>query len=440
MNSSVYSVAPDDRGSERPALAAAKPLLSRTQIMVVALAHGWEFYDFSVFGFFAVPIGKTFFPSANPWSSLLLALLSYGLGFVARPLGALVFGSYADRHGRKPAMLWTVSLMAASTLTMGLMPGYASLGLLSPVLLVVARLLQGLALGGEIGPSSTYLLETAQPHRRARALSWQYTLNGAAVLAAGLIGEGLSLILPGAVLVTWGWRIALLAGVGIVPVGILIRRNLPAATVAVTPVPRTSGLRAVLANPVHFLSAILVIGSGTVVFSIGSFLTSFALTALHMRSSLAFMSPAALGVATMAFAPVGGRCADRYGRRNTLLASRLGLAIVALPLFAWLAADRIGLALLIVSGVLAALSTLGAAAGLCLIIEGMPERSRALGLALAYTLGISLFGSTTQVLAAALIAWTGDRLSPAFILIGASLAGAMAAFGLPEAKSDRMTP
>ena len=415
------------------------PRLSRPQVIAVACAHGFEFYDFSVYGFFAVPIGKTFFPLANPWASLLLALLGYGLGFGARPLGALYFGSFADRRGRKPAMLLTVILMAASTLAMALVPGYGTLGLASPLLLVVARLTQGFALGGEIGPSSTYLLETARPGRRARTLSWQYTLNGAAVLAAGLVGEGLSLALPQATLAAWGWRIALLLGVGIVPIGLAIRSGLPPLLPA-APAPRSAGPHSLLANPVPLAAAILIIGTGTVVYAIGSFLTSFALMALHLDATLAFWSPIALGVATVAFAPVGGWLADRYGRRVTLLASRLSLAAVAVPAFAWLSIARDGLALLVVSGGLAALSTLGAAAGLCLIIEGMPARSRALGLALVYTLGISLFGGTTQFAAAALIAWRGDLLAPAYILVVAGLVGAAAAYGLPDAKVDPAPP
>ncbi len=400
--------------------------------MAIACAHGFEFYDFSVYGFFAVPIGKTFFPSANPWSSLLLALLGYGIGFGARPLGAMYFGSYADRRGRRPAMLLTVSLMAVSTLVIALVPGYAELGVVAPVLLVIARLAQGFALGGEIGPSSTYLLEVAQPGHRARTLSWQYTLNGAAVLAAGLIGEGLSRVLPPATLAAFGWRIALLLGVGIAPIGLAIRRTLPlpAETHAAT---RSAWPRSLPINPVPFAAAILIIGSGTVVYAIGSFLTSFALTALHFDAALAFWSPVALGAATMVFAPVGGRLADRYGRRVTLLASRLGLAAVAIPAFAWLSVGRDSLVLVIVSGGLAALSTLGAAAGLCLIIEGMPARSRALGLALVYTLGISLFAGTTQFAAAALIAWHGDLLTPAYILVVAGLVGAAATYGLPDA-------
>ena len=403
--------------------------------MAVACAHGFEFYDFSVYGFFAVPIGKTFFPSANPWASLLLALLGYGIGFGARPLGAMYFGSYADRHGRRPAMLLTVALMAASTLVIALLPGYATLGIAAPLLLVIARLAQGFALGGEIGPSSTYLMETARPGHRARILSWQYTLNGAAVLAAGLIGEGLSLALPQATLMVWGWRIALLLGVGIAPLGLAIRRTLPLPVTEPTAV-GSSWSHSLIANPVPFTAAILIIGSGTVVYAIGAFLTSFALTALHFDAALAFWSPVALGLSTMVFAPIGGGLADRYGRRRTLLASRLSLAVVAVPAFVWLSVGRDSLVLVIVSGGLAALSTLGAAAGLCLIIEGMPVRSRALCLALVYTLGISLFAGTTQFAAAALVAWNGDLLAPAYILVVAGLVGAAAAFGLADVADD----
>ena len=144
---------------------AAAPGLTGRQLAAVALVDGFEFYDFTVYGTFAVPIGRTFFPAATPWTSLLLSVAVFGIGFVARPAGAVFFGTLADRRGRKPAMLLTVTLMMLGTLGVALTPGHAVLGVAAPALMVAARLVQGFALGGEIGPSVAYLAEAARPGR-----------------------------------------------------------------------------------------------------------------------------------------------------------------------------------------------------------------------------------------------------------------------------------
>ena len=190
---------------------------SGRQVAAVAAGNALEFYDFLCCSFFAVQIGGTFFPSHNAAASLLASLATFGAGFLTRPVGALVIGRFADRMGRKPAMLLSFGLMGAAIVGLALTPPARSIGVAAPILAIGFRLMQGFALGGEVGPSTAYLVEAAPPHRRGLYVSMQYMGQDAAVLAAGLMGVGLAGVMGADALRDYGWRIAFLAGAVIVP-------------------------------------------------------------------------------------------------------------------------------------------------------------------------------------------------------------------------------
>ena len=408
--------------------AAPRPRLDRWQKAAVALGSGLEFYDFSVLGFFAAPIGRTFFPTADPWSALLLSVGTVGVGYLARPLGAVVLGRYADRRGRKPAMLTSMLVMAAASFGIAVLPGYAALGVASPLLLLAMRLVQGFALGGETGPAIGLLLGTTAPGRRASGVAWQVLVNGAALLAAGIVGLVLSLSLPAAMFDALGWRIAALLGLAVVPVGLVLRSSLPDAEPNARRRDRAV-LRPLLARPARLIAATLVVASGTVTFAIGGLMTTYALSMLRHGPAVAFLGAVGLGAATAVTAPLAGWLADHVGARASVIWSRLLLAVFAWPAFVWLA-DGGGAALLVVSAGLAAASTIGTPGALCLVADAMPPASRVTGLSLSYALGISLFGGATQPAAVALMGWTGDARSPAWLLVGAGVVGAVAALVL----------
>ncbi|HHO8913822.1 TPA: MFS transporter, partial [Pseudomonas aeruginosa] len=212
------------RSPTRPP-AAADPA-SRRSVFAVVLGNAVEFFDFGVYATFAVMIGRTFFPSDSAFVSLLLSVTAFGVGFVIRPLGAILIGAYADRAGRKPAMLLTLFLMALGTGGIAVLPGYDSIGPAAPLLLVLTRLLQGLAWGGEAGPATTYILEAAPPHKRGTYACWQVVAQGIAAVAAGLMGYLLTLWLDERQLQEWGWRIPFAAGLLVLPIGLYIRLNL----------------------------------------------------------------------------------------------------------------------------------------------------------------------------------------------------------------------
>ena len=409
----------------------APPTLGRWQRALIGIGNGLEFYDFSISGFFAVPIGRVFFPTADPWTSLLLSVSTFGVGYLARPIGALVIGTYADRRGRRPAMLATILLIAIGTFGIAVLPGYHALGIAAPILLIALRLLQGFALGGETGPAVAILIEAAAQGRQGQAVVWQVATNGAALFCAGAVGFILSTVLAPPLLETWGWRCAMLLGLLVVPIGLAIRANLPQTVPAARP-GNSADKRSAGARARHLVAATLVIASGTVSFSIGGFMTSYGIAALHLGSDVAFFAAVVLGVATVVTAPLGGWLADNVGQRWAVAVSRLTLAAVAWPAFVWVAGSEGASALLIVAFGLAAMSTIGTPSALCLIIEAMPPRSRAAGFSVVYALGISLFGGATQPAATALLRFTGDHRSPAWLLVVAGLVGSAAVLALPR--------
>src|SRR6202047_593116 len=200
--------------------------LPARHVLAVALGNAVEFYDFVSYAFFAAQIGRAFFPSDSPTSSLLASLATFGAGFLTRPLGALVLGRLGDRIGRKPAMLASFALIGIGVVGLPLIPPYSSIGILAPILAVGFRLVQGFALGGEVGPSTAFLMEAAPPLRRGLYISLQAMSADAAVMIAGLVGIGLASSLDAAALDSWGWRVALLAGAVIISFGLVLRRTL----------------------------------------------------------------------------------------------------------------------------------------------------------------------------------------------------------------------
>ena len=195
------------------------------QVAAVAAGNALEFYDFLTYGFFAPQIGRAFFPSHDPTTSLLTALATFGVGFLMRPVGAAVIGVLADKAGRKPAMLLALLLMGLTMLGMALIPSHAQIGVWAGVLAVGCRMIQGFALGGQVGPSTAYLVEAAPPGRKGLFVSLQFVSQQVSIVASGVVGFTLAHSLSEAALDSWGWRVAFLVGLVIVPFGLFLRRG-----------------------------------------------------------------------------------------------------------------------------------------------------------------------------------------------------------------------
>ncbi len=415
------------------------PDLDRKAVGAVVLGNALEFYDFTVYAFFAKPIGEAFFPASDASHSLLASLALFGVGYVMRPIGGILIGALADRAGRKPAMLVTITLMAVGMLILALCPSYAQIGGWAQAIVIVGRLIQGLALGGEVGPSTAYLLEAAPPKHRGFVASWQIASQGCAALFAGVIATVLALAVGDAAMANWGWRVMFLLGLAVVPVGLVIRSHLP-ETAGEGEDPEAAGstvgvLRRLLRDHGRLLAlTFLVIAASTVSNAVGTNMPVYAGATLGLSETAATAVPIALGLASVVFPLLGGWLADRYGRRPVMVWPRAAILVLAVPAFVWLLRSPGPAAVYAVTFLLSALSSINAAAIIVGIPESLPRSVRSTGLSLVYALSVSIFGGSTNFLINWLVTATGDRLVPAYYLAAFSLVGTIAAMMLPETR------
>ncbi len=413
-------------------------MLNRWTLGATVMGNALEFYDFLAYSTFAVYIGQAFFPTGNAFSSLLLTLATFGVGFITRPLGALWIGSYADRAGRRRALMLTVLLMSTGTLALVLTPKYSSIGLAAPFILILARLVQGLALGGEVGASTAVLFEGAPPRQRGRFVSWQGASQGIAILAAGLVGFGLSTVLTREQLAGWGWRVAFALGLVIIPIGLYIRRQLP-ETLEACASGNGAPVLALLWNrhrrPMTF--AVLIIMCATISVYATNFMTTYALSSLHMPPSKALIATIANGAFMIVGAVCGGRLTDRIGVRRAMILPRIALLLVVYPAFALLGRYSNLLVLVAVTSLLTLVGSMSGTPIITALGAALPSRVRGSGIAISYALSVSVFGGTTQFIIAWLIGKTGDPLSPAYYVILTSALGLWAMFKL---RTEPRTP
>ena len=431
-SSSIHDQA--ERNDPQSVAASEVSFSSRKGIAAAIAGNALELFDFLTYAFFATYIGKAFFPSSSPLTSLLLALAAFGVGFASRPIGAILMGAYADRAGRKPALLLSMGLITVSTLGLALTPTFDSIGIAAPVIVVICRLVQGLAYGGEFGPASAFLVEIAPSGRRGFYSSWQFASQGLASIAAGAFGIALAVSLSSAELQAWGWRVPFAFGLLMLPIAAFLRKAMPET---LNPKQRIDiGLPAPKLQDFAGLLGIflLLILGGTVSTYVGSYMTTYSIVVLKLSPIAAMSSAVAVGLAILVFSPLGGWLADRYGRKPTMLIPRILSALLAYPAFMFLIEQQTTTALLGVSALLAALNSVSNAAALVTILEFLPRRLRALGSSIAYAVGVALFGGTTQFAVTWLISATGDRAAPAWYIAFSSTIAAFAMLALPEGR------
>jgi MFS transporter, MHS family, citrate/tricarballylate:H+ symporter len=408
--------------------AAAGPLkpqyLPLRKVAAVGIGNALEFYDFLTYSFFAIQIGRCFFPASQTSHGLLYSLATFGIGFLTRPLGGVVIGIYGDRVGRTAAMVLSFGLMGAAILGLALTPSYAQIGIAAPILLVIFRLIQGFALGGEVGPSTAFLVEAAPPHRRGLYVSIQYMTQNMAVLAAGVAGFLLTTWLSPAALDAWGWRAALLIGTAIVPVGLYMRSNLPDTIHDADRQATTAEQRHV---PVRLVVLALMLMMAATINLFGrDYITTFAQDSLHMAPATAFGATVVVGLCAVIADPLSGLLSDRIGRRPVMLGAVVALVLLLVP--AYMAMTRLR-SLPVVYGAIAVLAVLQAfltAPALITVTESLPKAVRSGALAILYAVAVSIFGGTTQFAMKALTDWTGNPLVPAWYMTGAVVVGGVA--------------
>ena len=411
----------------------------RRAIAAAVLGNVLEWYDFAVYGFMATILATRFFPADDDTTSLLATFGAFGVGFLARPLGGIVIGRLGDRRGRKTALMATIFLMAIGTVMIGLTPSYQSIGVAAPLLIVVARLIQGFSAGGEWGGSTAFIVEWADQDRRGFFGSFQQMSVAAGLLLGSGCAALIGTVLSDEAMASWGWRIPFLLGGAIGLVGLYMRRNVgetPAyRRAAAEPAPRGA-----TASP--FRLAARAFGftiHWTVSYYIFlAYMPTFAERHLGLDRTTALWSNT-LGLLVLAAAvPVMGLVSDRVGRKPLLLASCIGIAAVVYPLFGHMLGG-VPLATIMAAQVLfGLLIALYSGPGPAAIAEIFPTAGRATWMSVGYSLAVAIFGGFAPFIATWLIATTGSPLAPVFYVMAAAAVTTLVILAMPETAHRRL--
>ncbi|MFL9953723.1 MFS transporter [Paraburkholderia nemoris] len=401
--------------STQPLTSSGTIAVSQTRIVVAAvIGNLLEFFDFTVYSFFALTIAKLFFPSQDPVVSTLLALSAFAIGFVARPVGGFVLGHYADKRGRRAALTLTIFLMAVGSAAIGLAPTYETIGIAAPALIVIARLVQGFAQGGEFGAATATLLETGSAKGRGFRASWQLASQGAAALLGSGMAALLTYHLTGPQLLDWGWRVPFLAGTLIMPVGVYLRRHIVDDEPVKT---EHSRFEPALVRK-WFLTVFAIMGMTVATYVLMYYIPTYSIQYLKMPPKLSMLVSIGAACVSLLMCPIWGALSDRMGRRKPLTVfGRVVLIALLYPAF-WLMNQFPTLP--VVTGLIVLLMffyTMGSAPAYALMPENFPKHVRAGYLASAYAVAVSVFGGTAQLVVAWLIKVTGNTMAPAWYMI-----------------------
>jgi MFS family permease len=407
---------------------------------IVSSGNFLEMFDFMVYGYYAAAIARTYFPSGDEFASLMAAFATFGAGFLMRPLGALVLGTYIDRHGRRSGLLLTLGLMSIGTLSIALMPGYMRIGVAAPLFVLLGRLIQGLSAGVELGGVSVYLAEIATPGRKGFFVAWQSASQQAAVAFAAAIGLLANMILSKAQMADWGWRAPFVIGCALIPFLLMIRGRLEETPefLARAVRPSIGEIFAAMGqswSPI-LLGAIMVIMTTVSFYMITAYTPTFGSVVLHLTAQASFIVTFCVGLSNFVLLPVMGALSDRVGRRPQLIVAALLALITSYPAVLWLVASPSFGRLL---GVELWLSVVYAAYNGAMVVyltEIMPPKVRTTGFSFAYSLATAVFGGFTPAICTYLIHATGNKAMPGLWLAAAGLCGLVATLLLRGASVD----
>jgi len=395
----------------------------RRLIFAATIGNVFEWFDFVVYGFFAVTLAEVFFPADNPTISLLVTFSAFGLAYIVRPLGAVIVGGYTDRAGRKAGLLLSIALMMIGTTLMAITPGYATIGMAAPIIITLARLLQGFSVGGEFGSAVSFLTE----HGRGRhgfSASWQFATGGLITAIASLFGVTLTTLLSHDQLVSWGWRIPYIFGLLIGPAGLYVRAQIvETQEFAEAEKPQTMPIKDLLTR--HPIPVLLALGASIISnssFYILAYIPTYGVKTLHLPASTGFTATLIGGLVLAIGCPLAGLLSDRMTRRPMLMVVTCWLFVLtSYPVFYLMGAwPSLGTCMIAVcwlqlckagySGVLPSV-----------LSEQFPVETRAIGVALGFSTAVSIFGGLAPLVATWLIAATGDNLSPSYYLVATAL-------------------
>lgn len=407
---------------------------SKRAVTAAVIGNVLEWYDFGVYGYVAAIIGKNFFPGTDELTQLLNSFLTFGLGFAARPIGGIVIGRMGDTHGRKAALMLTIFLMAAGTFLIGILPTYASIGVAAPLLLLLARLMQGFSTGGEWGGSTAFIVEWAPKEKRGLYGSFQQMSVVFGLLLGSSFAALLNTILTPAQMAEWGWRIPFLIGGILGPVGIYMRRTIeetPAYTkvvsISTAPVTGSSGL-ALAARAFGFTIV------WTVCFYVLlTYMPTWTARYMKLTPAAALWSNSIGLIALVISIPIMGHLSDRYGRRPLLLICCAAFIILPWPLFTYLSSGNVPYVVLVLIQIaIAILISLYSGAGPAAIAEIFPTRRRSTWMTAGYALAVAVFGGSAPYLSIWMIEKFGTPIAPVYYLIAAAIVSITVIWSLRE--------
>jgi MFS family permease len=411
-------------------------------VVRVSSGNFLEMYDFMIFGYYASAIGKVFFPNENAFVSLMLALMTFGAGFLMRPVGAIVLGAYADRHGRRAGLIVTLSLMSLGIVSVACVPGYAAIGLIAPLVVLTGRLLQGFSAGMEVGGVSVYLSEIATQGHKGFYVSWQSASQQVAVTFAALLGIILNSLLSAQEMTLWGWRIPLLIGCIIIPFLWRLRRSLE-ETNEFRARKRQPGyqdiIRSLISNArLVVVGAMLFIMTTVSFYMITAYTPTYGSSVLHLESMDSFVVTLCVGISNLFWLPVMGSLSDRIGRFPLLVACTVLMLATAYPAMLWLVKGPSFSKLLAVELWLSFIYASYNGALIVFVTEIIPIEVRTVAFSLAYSMATSIFGGFTPAICTYLIHVSGNRAIPGLWLSFAAACSLGATF-LVRARKRSLT-
>lgn len=396
-------------------------------VIMVSSGNFLDMYDFMVFGYYASWIGRAYFPSSSEFASLMLTFAAFGAGFLMRPIGGLLLGAYVDRHGRRSGLIATLSLMALGTFSIACTPGYATIGILAPVLVLIGRLLQGLSAGAQVGTASVYLSEIATPGHKGFYVSWQSASQQMAVVFAALLGIAISSLMSPADLSRWGWRIPFVVGCLLIPFVFIIRTSLEETPSfrARTHHPSVRTIFASLARNGKLIAfGTLLVAMSTVAFYlITAYSPTYGNVVLHLSARASLTVTLCVGLSNFVLLPVMGSLSDKIGRRPQMLACILMILATSCPAMLWIVGAPSFGGLLTVELWLSVLYAGYNGAMIVLLTEIIPAEVRTAGFSLAYSLATAVFGGFTPAICTYFIHLTNNKAVPGLWL---SVAGVCA--------------
>lgn len=413
------------------------------QIVAIAVGNALEWYDFAIYGYVAVTIAKLFFPPETGWMPLLATFGLFAVAYIVRPVGGIVLGHYADHYGRKALLIFVIGLMSVASAMIAAAPTYRTIGMAAPVIVLVARLLQGLAAGGVFGSATAFLVEHAPPESRGFYGSWQFSGQGAAILLSGIIGVFVTRCLDPAQLESWGWRLPFLLGLVVGPVGVYIRFKL-SETPAFLEERQCRGaggtsVMSILATCKYgvLIGLGLVVGGTAAFYVLFVFMPTYAVRMLNLGITASFLAPVVAGATVTIFCPLMGLVSDRIGRWPVMTASAAVFLLVVYPGFWWLQVAPSATTLVILELGFGFLFAAYAGPGGATIAALYPVHGRATAMAAAYNVGVALFGGGAPIIVTWLIARTGDPIAPAYyVMMGLFLSLVALAAMLPLGAFD----